>query len=66
MRLQDGGPGASHLEGRVELCVDGSGWGPVCDDMWSDEDATVVCRQLGISIPGFYFLLLILFFNDEI
>ena len=35
-------------EGRVEICLNGT----VCDQMWSDTDASVVCKQLGMSSTG--------------
>lgn len=44
--------GGSELwEGTVEICVNNS-WGTVCDDLWNENDANVVCTQLGYPAEG--------------
>ena len=46
VRLVDG---ASNVSGRVEVCRNRA-WASVCSTLWRFEDATVVCRQLGLQM----------------
>ena len=48
VRLQDG---SSCLSGRLEVCVNGQ-WQTVCSQFFTDTDAMVVCRELGLSERG--------------
>ncbi|XP_033891791.3 neurotrypsin-like [Acipenser ruthenus] len=48
VRLQGG---RTRLEGTVEVYLNGV-WGTICSNSWGDEDAAVVCRQLGHRYKG--------------
>ncbi|XP_019849591.1 PREDICTED: deleted in malignant brain tumors 1 protein-like [Amphimedon queenslandica] len=47
IRLQEG----TSSTGRVELCIIGT-WGTICSDFWDNNDASVICSQLGYSPYG--------------
>lgn len=43
--------GKSADRGRVQLCIGGV-WNTICaDSYWTNEDAQVICRQLGFENP---------------
>jgi hypothetical protein len=43
--------GGTATSGRVEIC-NNNVWGTVCDNSWSETDAMVACRQLGLPTTG--------------
>ena len=50
VRLVDG-DSSNVTAGRLEYCIGGR-WGTVCNYLWGDPDAAVVCRQLGLNSLG--------------
>lgn len=48
VRLENG---SSVREGRLEVCLNNA-WGTVCENGFSDTDASVVCGQLGFDREG--------------
>ena len=48
VRLQNG---ITKFEGRVEVCLSEE-WRTVCNDFWGQNEALVVCRQLGFATSG--------------
>lgn len=43
--------GVTDREGSIEVCLDGS-WGTICHEDWDNNDARVVCSQLGYPRVG--------------
>ena len=42
---------ADFVSGEVQVCLNGV-FSSVCDSSWDNQDASVVCRQLGFSPYG--------------
>ena len=52
--------GTSPYEGRVEICYGGL-WGSLCGryNRWNNQEARVVCRQLGFPTSGMYIIVIL-------
>ena len=48
--------GDSEYGGRVEVCIN-KAWGTVCSPGWGNQEARVVCNQIGATTLGIYFLI---------
>ena len=53
-------PTSSQREGRVEICYNNE-YHTICDDLWDERDARVVCRKLNISGDSKMFVFLFVF-----
>lgn len=51
IRLVSSADSMSPNFGRVEVCVNGT-WGTICSHFWDNEDASIVCKQLGYAEQG--------------
>ena len=45
-------------EGTVQMCVGGR-WRELCYSYWGNQEAFVVCRQLGLPATGEYDIILV-------
>ena len=50
--------GANVRDGRVEICINNA-WGTVCNNLFDDEDARVVCTEMGFSEEGTFVVMLL-------
>ncbi len=55
LRMVDG----NATEGRIEICLNNE-WGTICDQMWDNVDAGVVCRQLHLNSQGINYIMIAL------
>lgn len=56
--------GRGNYEGTVAV-IDSAGWGTICDEHFTDSDATVLCKMLGFT-SGFEYIYIYFEFEQHL
>ena len=52
------------VSGEAQICLNGI-FVSICDDLWDNSDASVICRQIGFSPFGKLKAVLLFWFNNN-